>query len=373
MATSNYELPDSTLQLIASSDFAKAFKGFDQNVTPTQTLGALKPDILIKALRDATKAGPLNPGVNLLANRANGKDLKTKAYKDQIFHPQILRMGPYIKPDVILPGAEPQTPYYPPVVPPVLPIFDPVDEPLLDFVTDPEIDPVVDPVIDPVVDPVKVTPVIDPVIDPVKVLPVVDPVGTRLVDPIKVTPVIDTVVDPVKVLPVVDPLGTAVGVTGTGVPGTGIPGTGVPGTGVPGTGVTGTSTTSTTGSTTTGTDGTSLRDTIISAVNGPGGSIDNSLAGLSTGAPGSVGSSLTADQIAALTKVKVPNVTIQSSGPALDEDGSLVQRFDYPELLSGEELKAYEAWLQLQNGGTNGGAAGVGKPGFEETLGSLEF
>jgi len=134
MATSNYELPDSTLQLIASSDFAKAFKGFDQNVTPTQTLGALKPDTLIKALRDATKAGPGNPGVNLLANRANGKALKTRDYKDQIFHPEILRMGPYVKPDVVLPKAETQLPYVPPVVPPYVPPFVPeiVDDDVVD-------------------------------------------------------------------------------------------------------------------------------------------------------------------------------------------------------------------------------------------------
>lgn len=137
MALSNYELPDSTLQLIASSDFGDAFKPFNQNVTPGQSAGALKPDNLIKALRAATKAGPGNPGVNLLANRANGKDLKTKAYKDQIFHPQILRMKPGVKSDVVLPKAETQVPVVRPVVPPVIP---PV-------VLPPDVPPVVPPVV----------------------------------------------------------------------------------------------------------------------------------------------------------------------------------------------------------------------------------
>ncbi len=120
MATSKYELPDETLQLIANSDFANAFKSFNQNVTPSQSAGALKPDNLIKALRDATKAGPGNPGVNLLANRANGKPLQTRDYKNQLFYPQILKMGPYIKPDVVLPKAETQLPYVPPFVPPIV-------------------------------------------------------------------------------------------------------------------------------------------------------------------------------------------------------------------------------------------------------------
>jgi hypothetical protein len=120
MALSNYELPDSTLQLIANSDFGDAFKSFNQNVTPSQSAGALKPDNLIKALRAATKAGPGNPGVNLLGNGANGKALKTRDYKDQIFHPQILRMKPGVKADVVLPKAETQLPYVPPYVPTIV-------------------------------------------------------------------------------------------------------------------------------------------------------------------------------------------------------------------------------------------------------------
>jgi hypothetical protein len=120
MATSKYELPDETLQLIANSDFANAFKSFNQNVTPSQSAGALKPDNLIKALRDATKAGPGNPGVNLLANRANGKPLTTREYQNQLFYPKILKMAPYIKPDVVLPKAETQLPYVPPYVPPIV-------------------------------------------------------------------------------------------------------------------------------------------------------------------------------------------------------------------------------------------------------------
>ena len=48
MATSKYELPDETLQLIAASNFANAFSPFNQNVTPSQSAGALKPDNLAR-------------------------------------------------------------------------------------------------------------------------------------------------------------------------------------------------------------------------------------------------------------------------------------------------------------------------------------
>ena len=125
MATSKYELPNETLQLIAASNFGDAFKSFNQDVTPGQSAGALKPDNLIKALRDATKAGPGNPGVNLLANRANGKPLKTRDYQNQLFYPKILKMAPGVKADVVLPGAETQLPYVPPYVAPYVPPFVP--------------------------------------------------------------------------------------------------------------------------------------------------------------------------------------------------------------------------------------------------------
>ena len=348
MATSKYELPDSTLQLIASSDFAKAFKGFDQNVTPTQTLGALKAETLIQALRDATKAGPGNPGVNLLANRANGKVLKTRDYKDQIFHPEILRMAPFIKPDVILPGAETQIPITLPAVLPYVPTT--LDDDIVD-------DDVVD---DDVVD------------DDVVVDDVVD-------DDV----VVDTVVGGTGNDTIVGGTGTSTIVGGTGndtvVGGTGGTGTGLTGTGVIGTGVAGAGTSTVLGPGTVGpgidgpvTGGTSLRDTIVAAVNGSG-SIDNSTAGVgSNSSLNAAGSSLTADQIAALTRVKVPNVTITSSGPALDDQGSTTQRFDYPELLSPEELRIYEQLLIEQNKPGFGGS-GASKPFDEETWGDMAF
>jgi hypothetical protein len=64
-----------------------------------------------------------------LANRANGKPLQTRDYKNQLFYPQILKMGPYIKPAVVLPKAETQFPIVPPVVPPIIPPVIPPDEP----------------------------------------------------------------------------------------------------------------------------------------------------------------------------------------------------------------------------------------------------
>ena len=337
MATSNYELPDSTLQLIASSDFAKAFKGFDQNVTPTQTLGALKPDTLIKALRDATKAGPGNPGVNLLANRANGKALKTRDYKDQIFHPEILRMGPYVKPDVILPGGETQIPITLPAVLPYVPTKLDVRDTVIGGTGNDTVDGGTSTVIG----------------------------GTGN----------DTIVGGTGNDTIVGGTSTVVGGTGndTVVGGTGGTGTGLTGTGVIGTGAGGTGTSTVVGGIgndtvvggtgVAGTGGTTLRDTIVAAVNGSGGSIDNSAAGLSGSALSALGSSLTADQLAALTTPKVPNVTLEvtGNGLTLDDKNSTTQRFDYPELLSPEELKAYESWMLQQKGGTSSGGGG-GKP-----------
>lgn len=150
---------------------------------------------------------------------------------------------------------------------------------------------------------------------------------------------------------------------GSGTGGTGGTG-GLTGTGTTGTGTTGTATTGTNGGTGT------LRDAITAAMDGTA-SIDGTAAGLTSGAGASaVGSSLTADQIAALTRPKVPSVTLESSGPALDQNtGATTATFDYPELLSPEELKAYEAWLATQGGA----GAAAGKPAIDETLGNLEF
>jgi hypothetical protein len=82
---------------------------------------------------------------------------------------------------------------------------------------------------------------------------------------------------------------------------------------------------------------------------------------------------LTADQLASLTKPKVPNVTLEVSGNGLvlDDAGSTSQTFDFPELLDADQLQVYNEWLKQSQ--SSKGAAGVGKPGFEETLGSLEF
>lgn len=194
MATSKYELPDETLQLIAASNFANAFSPFNQNVTPSQSAGALKPDNLIKALRAATKAGPGNPGVNLLANGANGKALKTRDYKDQTFHPQILRMKPGVKADVVLPKAETQVPIVPPYVPPyVPPVIPPIVEPPVvvpPVVVEP---PVVEP---PVVEPPVIVepPVVQP---PVVEPPVVEPpeVEPPYVPSIYTKPIVSSIPD----------------------------------------------------------------------------------------------------------------------------------------------------------------------------------
>lgn len=63
------------------------------------------------------------------------------------------------------------------------------------------------------------------------------------------------------------------------------------------------------------------------------------------------------------TKPKVPNVTLEVVGgsPTLDDQGSTSTTFDYPELLSPEELAAYEAWMQRQSTPTGGGVGGGGK------------
>jgi hypothetical protein len=161
----------------------------------------------------------------------------------------------------------------------------------------------------------------------------------------------------------VPPLVLGPGTVGPGINGpvTVVPGTGVPGTGVPA--VPGTGVPAVVPAVVPGTGDPSLRNTIVAAVNGPG-SIDNSGAGVGSSLNlNALGSSLTADQLAALTKPKVPNVTLEVTGNklTLDDAGSTTQRFDYPELLSPEELRAYESWVLQQKGGTSSGGGG-GKP-----------
>lgn len=69
------------------------------------------------------------------------------------------------------------------------------------------------------------------------------------------------------------------------------------------------------------------------------------------------------------SKPKVPNVTLEVVGGTFD-DGSTSMGFDYPELLSPEELAAYEAWARQQSAA---GGTGAGKPVLDETLGNMEF
>ena len=81
---------------------------------------------------------------------------------------------------------------------------------------------------------------------------------------------------------------------------------------------------------------------------------------------------MTADQLASLTKPKVPNVTLEvtGNGLTLDDKGSTSATYDYPELLSAEDLAAYEAWMATQNFGGASGGMGGGKP-FDDTYGNI--
>ena len=340
-----YELPDEMLQLIAGSP--------ELSVPMMQQGGASRSD-LISSLRGIS--GPANPGFTRYANKGNGSMVGLRAYRGAN-NPGILSMGKYVAPEVVLPSAETFIPRY---VRPV--VNDIVGD---DIVVD---DDVID---DDIID--------DDVIDDDIILDEADvPVGTVITDDDDDTVVVDTIVGGTGNDTIVGGTGNDTvtggagggtgGGTGGGDGGSGTGGTGTSGgTGTAGTGTVGTATTGTTGTGSTGT-GDSLRDAITAAVNGSGGSIDNSAAGLdSSSASNTLGSSLTADQLSALTKPKVPSVTLESSGPALDDKGSLIQTFDYPELLSPEDLKAYEEWMKQQI--TTGG----GKPIFDETAGTMEF
>ena len=317
-----YGLPDETLQLIAAfPEVAAAMMqqgGEAQFATPN-----VRRSDLISALRGI--AGPENTGVTRFANDDNGAMTGLRGYRGAN-NPGMLRMK-YVAPELILPGAETSVPpYVPPYVPPFVPVgtggtggtgTDGTGDGTGGLV-----------VLDDLIN--------DDVID-------------------------DDVLD--------DDTDDGTGGTGgTGTGGTGTGGTGsAGGTGTSGTGTVGTASTGTTGTGSTG-NGDSLRDAITAAVNGSGGSIDNSAAGLNSSSSASnvLGSTLTADQLASLTKPKVPNVTLEVSGNglSLDDAGSKSQTFDYPEFLTPDELKAYEAWMATQGGG---------KPIFDETAGTMEF
>lgn len=328
-----YELPDETLQLIAA--FPELAATMMQKGSEAQSAA---PDVrrsdLISALRRIS--GPENPGVTRFLNNPNGSMIGMRAYRGAN-NPGILGMK-YVAPNVTLPGAETYVPLYvPPYVPPI--IDDTIDD---DDIIDDDIigDDVDDDLVDPYV-----------------------PVGTEIIDGGGDDDDDDDDTDDGSG-------GTGTGTGGTGTGGTGTGGTGGTGesggTGTAGTGAVGTASTGTTGTGSTG-NGDSLRDAIAAAIGGSGASIDNSASGLDTSsASNSVGSALTADQLASLTKPKVPNVTLEVSGNGLtlDDAGSTSQTFDYPEFLTPDELKAYEAWMATQGGG---------KPIFDETAGTMEF
>lgn len=321
MAKKNdYGLPDEDLQLIAGAPdiFAggKFLQGQGSRVSPSELINAIRA------------YGTDNRGFTQYANAAGPNSASARTIRRGLNNPARLGMSRVTR-DVTLPGAE--TPTRVPRV--VDPTFGPV---LVDDNT------VVTTPTRPTITSVDVgTPIVD--------TPLV-PVGTVITD--------DDIVDD----DIVDD-GTG-GTGGSGTAGTGGTSTG----GMGGTGTTGTGVT-TAGTGTVG--GTSDLRSAIAAAMGGSGSIDNSAAGVESAA-GSLNSatSLTGDQIASLTRPKVASVTLESSGPALDQDtGATSMTFDYPELLSPEELQAYEAWMKSQAGG----AAGAGKANLDETLGTLEF
>lgn len=332
-----YGLPDEMLQLIAASPELSAPMMQQGSAAQFATPDVRRSD-LISALRGIS--GPANSGVTRYANKANGPALNVNLRNTRgAMSPVKLAMQRYVAPKVALASAETGTPYVKPIDLVVDSIFG--DDVIEDDVID------------------------DDIIDD-------DIIGDDIIDDdiIGDTVVVDTIVGGTGNDTIVGGTGNDTVTGGTGGDGTGGTGTGgtgtVGGTGTTGTGTVGTATTGTTGTGSTG-NGDSLRDAITAAVGGAGGSIDNSAAGLDTSsASNALGSALTADQLASLTKPKVPNVTLEVSGNGLtlDDAGSTSQTFDYPEFLTPEELKAYESWL-----GTQGG----GKPIFDETAGILEF
>lgn len=395
-----YELPDETLQLIASLPEFRMLSQPEGTNAQFATADGRRSD-LISALRSIS--GPGNPGFKRFANGNNGTALKMGAYRGAN-NPSVLSMKKYVAPDVVLPGGETNTVINTPVLDKL--IYDDIldDEVIDDEVIDDEV--IDDEVIDDEVidDEVIDDPVDDPVDDPL------DPVDD-IVDGGGNDGIIDDLgIDGGTGTQIIDGTGTATVDGGTGndtitggggndgpnlessiaailaarLAGTGGTGGGDGGSGTGGTGgLTGTGTTGGTGSTTTtgttsgtgSTSGTgdSLRDAVVAAVRGSEGSIDNSSAGLDTSSASStLGSSLTADQLASLTKPKVPNVTLEvtGNGLTLDDKGSTSATYDYPELLSADDLAAYEAWMATQNFGGASGGMGGGKP-FDDTYGNI--
>lgn len=403
-----YELPDETLQLIASLPEFRMLSQPEGTNAQFATPDGRRSD-LISALRSIS--GPGNPGFTRYANAKNGTSLNMGAYRGAN-NPGVLSMKKYVAPDVVLPGGETNTVINTPVLDKL--IYDDIvdDEVIDDEVIDDEVidDEVID---DDVVD--------DDLVDDVIVDDIVD--DTAAADTIVGGGGNDGIIDGLGPdggtgTQIIDGTGTATVDGGTGndtitggggndgpnlessiaailaarlagTGGTGGTGGGDGGSGTGGTsGLTGTGTTGGTGSTTTtgttsgtgSTSGTgdSLRDAITAAVDGTGASIDNSSAGLDTSSASStLGSSLTADQLASLTKPKVPNVTLEvtGNGLTLDDAGSTSQTFDFPELLEAGDLEIYNEWLKQQDTLNSGGSGntGGGKPMFEDSWGIMEY
>lgn len=326
-----YELPDELLQLIAASPEIAAPMmqqgGEAQFATPD-----VRRSDLISALRGIS--GPGNPGFTRFANKGNGSMAAMRNYRGAN-NPGVLSMGKYVAPEVVLPGGETSTPY---VRPKDLVVDSIVNDDIVDDGDWPG-----DYVEDYSDDGDKGVAATDDGFSPDI------PVGTVITDGS-----VDTIVGGTGNDTVTGGTGdgtrggTGGGGTGGGDGGSGTGGTGTGGgTGTTGTGSVGTATTGTNGTESNGT-GDSLRDAITAAIDGAGASIDNSTAGLDTSAATNGGvSSLSLDQVDS-SKPKVPNVTLEvvNGNIDLDDQGSKAVTFDYPELLTGDELKAYEDWLK---------------------------
>lgn len=142
-----YELPDADMQLIAESPDIFAGGKYLRSAN-----AGLTPSALINALR---ASGTGNAGMHRYANYRNGGKVNYTMKKGGIFNPAILKHTPGTKPDVILPGAEPQNPkfgpplvvdttFYPPVIDGGTDDEDVVDDDVIDEEDDTEDEDVVD-------------------------------------------------------------------------------------------------------------------------------------------------------------------------------------------------------------------------------------
>jgi hypothetical protein len=169
-----YGLPDETLQLIAGSPDLNFSRGTnDPGLTS-----------MISALRGERSSN--NPGVQLLANRANGAGINfNRKPTSTSTRVPILTMAKVPKTETTLPVGETQPPYVPPYVPPYLPPGvdpDPLDPDPLD--PDPEDPDPEDP------DPVDPTPLDPDPEDPDPLDPDPDWVDPTELDPFELDPLV---------------------------------------------------------------------------------------------------------------------------------------------------------------------------------------